>query len=654
MTLIYQATIQSIKSSIKAGLSVFKITKPMSAVEWCDEHFYLSAESSYQEGPWTTQPVQVVPLNLMGNDDVEEVDLRKSARIGYTKMLIGATLYLAEHKKRNVGIWREDDDKAAKFTTLELDTAMRDCKPVAAVFPDLGKKSEKNNSDFKQLIGATIHIRGGHAAGGYRELSKDVVIADEIDAFVQNVQGKSSKEGNPILLMFKRLVGSFFPKKILGTTPTVSGSSHIEKRENMADCRLECYVPCPHCKELQTLKFGGDEKPYGFKWDKDDAESVRYICEHCEASFHYEDYIDNAVDCIWMDTAADVKTKDGIYFHSVKTGLEIKTPRHICVIVWAAYSPTSHWSTIVYEFFEAKADVESLQVFTNTTLGQYWKSGKTEKLDANTLWKRRSHYPKDENGLQVLPKEALYLTAGVDTQDNRFAYEIVAWGVGKKSWSVEYRELLGVPDDPVIQQKLIDLLSRNFKREDGMQLPIGAIFHDAGGSFYDDILKMSARIDPNWWVACKGDYQVGSSYIKPSGSQKAKELGSHLFMVGTTSVGDLVARQTNKIDPVPWCHWPFSDDEETNFSGHDLRYFQMYTAEEKITKYVKGKSVSLWQCPPNVRNEAWDCRRYAVGALIFSEMYNGLDLQAGILPQPKPKPAPKKAADESDYWNKKH
>ncbi len=625
----------------------------MTAVEWADKHFYLSPESSYQEGPWTTQPVQVVPLNLMGNDDVQEVDLRKSARIGYTKMLLAATGYLIEHKKRNVGIWREDAEKAARFTTLELDNAIRDCKPLAAILPDLGKKTEKNNAEFKQFIGASLHIRGGHAAGGYRELSKDVVIADEIDAFVQNVQGKSSKEGNPILLMFKRLVGSFFPKKILGTTPTVSGSSHIEKREAMADCRLECYIPCPHCNELQTLKFGNGKDPFGLRWDEGDPESVHYQCEHCSDKFYYEDYLDNADQCVWQDLGADVKTKDGLYFYSVKTGLEIKTPRHICVIVWAAYSPTSHWSTIVFEFFEAKADKESLQVFTNTTLGQYWKTGKTEKLDATALWNRRSYYPKDETGQQVLPKEAIYLTAGVDTQDNRFAYEIVAWGVGKKSWSVEYRELLGAPDDPVIQQKLLTLLSRSFKREDGLQLPIGAIFHDVAGSFYDDMLAMSARIDPNWWVACKGDYQVGASYIKLSGSQKAKEAGCHLFMLGTTSVGDLVARQVNRIDPVPMCHWPFSDDEETNFSGHDLRYFQMFTAEEKIRKWVKGREIGLWECPPNVRNEAWDCRRYATGALIYSEIYNGLDLQAGLLPTPPKSPPPAaKKADESDYWNK--
>jgi len=634
-------------------LKPLKIAEPQTAVEWADEHFYLSAESSYLEGPWTTAPVQVAMLNAMGNDDIREVNLRKSARIGYTKMLLAVIFYFAAHKKRNIGIWREDDPAAAEFTTLELDTAMRDCKPIADIFPDLGKKNEKNNAEHKQLLGSSIHIRGGQKAGGYRALSKDVVIGDEIDAFVQNVQGKSSKEGNPLLLMFKRLVGSFFPKIILGTTPTVSGSSHIEKRENQADCSLECYVPCPHCDEYQTLKFGDNKTRHGFKWLDDDPDTVMYCCESCEALFSYNDFLDIASRCIWQDTEADIKTTDGIYFHSIKTGRDVKTPRHICFLVWAAYSSTSAWSTIVAEWLEGKDDKESLQVFVNTTLGQYWHNGVKQKMDADSLYRRRSHYPKDEFGEMVLPNEALYITAGVDTQDNRYAYELVAHGLNKKTWSVAYKEIKGNPDDPDVQQILIDHMRRSFKREDGLQLPVSLIFHDAGGSYYDDILDLAARVDPSWWIACKGDYQVGHSYIKESNSNRPKEAGCYLYMVGSTTVGDLVARQLKVNDPVPLAHWPYSSEEEGNFTGHDLRYFQMLTAEERILKRIKGKDVWIWECPKGVRNEAWDCRRYATAALVYAEQYLGLDLVNGIVP--KPVQAVKKAPAErpvSDFWNK--
>lgn len=72
-------------------------------VEWADKHFYLPEGSSHIAGHWTTQPVQVVMLNMMTNDAIKIVSVRKSARLGYTKILVAALLYFAEHK--NVVPW---------------------------------------------------------------------------------------------------------------------------------------------------------------------------------------------------------------------------------------------------------------------------------------------------------------------------------------------------------------------------------------------------------------------------------------------------------------------------------------------------------------------------------------------------------------------
>jgi phage terminase large subunit GpA-like protein len=37
----------------------------------------------------------------------------------------------------------------------------------------------------------------------------------------------------------------------------------------------------------------------------------------------------------------------------------------------------------------------------------------------------------------------LFLTAGVDVQKDRIEVEVVAWGRGKESWSVDYRVIEG-------------------------------------------------------------------------------------------------------------------------------------------------------------------------------------------------------------------
>lgn len=641
-------------------MEALRVQEPLTAVEWSDQHFYLSAESSYIEGPWTTQPIQKAILNMMGNDDIGELDFRKSARIGYTKMLLAAALYLAEHKRRNIGIWREDDDAAAEFVNTELDPAIRDCEPIKDIFPGWYKKSENNKVDYKKLLGCSIHIRGGQAAGGYRALSKDVVIGDEIDGFVQNVGGKASKEGDPVTLMFKRTKGSSFPKKILGTTPTVSGASHIERREKAAEITLRCYIKCPHCEGLQYLKWGDPGSGYGIKWinsesKTESADSAQYLCEHCSVLFDYNQFLDvlSEDDPVWIDEERNIATKDGIHFYNYETGREVKTPRHVCVLIWAAYSPTTPWSEIVAEYLDAKDDKLTLQGFVNTTLGEYWHSGVKEKLNSDTLFRRREYYPKSSDGEYMLPAGALYLTAGVDTQDNRFAYEIVAWGKSRENWSVEYREVKGRPDEVELQDLVVEHISKTFLREDGARLPVSLVFHDAGGSFFDDILQMSARIDPNWWIACKGDYQVGTSYIKESHSKKAEEFGCYLYMVGTTTVGDFVSRQFKKVDPAPICHWPISTEEDGHYTGHDRRYFEMLTAEERKLKRVRGKDVWLWECPSGVRNEAWDCRRYAAGAMHYAEQYLGVDLQNGLLPAGQTAiDAPQQHADDhDDYWD---
>ncbi|MCY1455292.1 Phage terminase large subunit [compost metagenome] len=84
------------------GLQSLYKEPPLTAVEWADKHFYLSAESSYNEGRWVTAPVQRAILNAMGNDLILTVNFIKSARIGYTKLLMANVGYKIQHKRRNV------------------------------------------------------------------------------------------------------------------------------------------------------------------------------------------------------------------------------------------------------------------------------------------------------------------------------------------------------------------------------------------------------------------------------------------------------------------------------------------------------------------------------------------------------------------------
>jgi phage terminase large subunit GpA-like protein len=95
---------------VAAGLRSLFRPVPMTAVEWANEFYYLPKESSYQEGRWETMPFQVAIMNAMGSDDIREVNLIKSARVGYSKMLLAVVAYFIQHKQRNGLLWQPTDD----------------------------------------------------------------------------------------------------------------------------------------------------------------------------------------------------------------------------------------------------------------------------------------------------------------------------------------------------------------------------------------------------------------------------------------------------------------------------------------------------------------------------------------------------------------
>ena len=105
-------TMSAISNAILNGLSPLCVTIPMTGVEWADKYFYLPEGSSHIAGRWKTQPVQLAMLNMMTNDAIKIVSVRKSARLGYTKVLVAALLYFAEHKKRSSVTYQPIDDES--------------------------------------------------------------------------------------------------------------------------------------------------------------------------------------------------------------------------------------------------------------------------------------------------------------------------------------------------------------------------------------------------------------------------------------------------------------------------------------------------------------------------------------------------------------
>ena len=104
-------------------------------------------------------------------------------------------------------------------------------------------------------------------------------------------------------------------------------------------------------------------------------------------------------------------------------------------------------------FAEAQKNPALLQVFVNTVLGETWAL-QGEAPEWQRLYDRREDYR-----IGTVPKGGLFLTAGVDIQKDRIELEVVAWGRGKESWSVDYQVLEGQTAEGAVWQKLTAVLN---------------------------------------------------------------------------------------------------------------------------------------------------------------------------------------------------
>lgn len=372
--------------AIATGLLALKIPVPLTTVQWADRHYYLPKESSYTPGRWETLPFQVAIMNSMGNDRIRTVNLIKSARVGYTKMLLGVEAYFIEHKSRNSLLFQPTDSAAEDFMKSHVEPTIRDVPVLLDLAPWFGRKHRDNTLTLKRFSsGVGFWCLGGAAAKNYREKSVDVVCYDELSSFEPDVE----KEGSPTLLGDKRIEGSVWPKSIRGSTPKIKGTCQIEKAANESAHFMRFYVPCPHCGEEQYLKFGDESTPFGLKWEKDSPESVFYLCEHHGCVIHQSE-LDQS-NGRWICENTGMWTRDGLTFFSAADN-EIPPPRSITFHIWTAYSPFTTWVQIVYDWLDALKDPNGVKTFVNTTLGETWEEAVGEKLDHQVLMDKVVRY----------------------------------------------------------------------------------------------------------------------------------------------------------------------------------------------------------------------------------------------------------------------
>ena len=564
--------------------------KKLTVSQWADLYRHLSPESAAKPGKWVTHPFQREPMDAISDSRVSRVVIKSATQMLKTSVLENAAGYFAHQDPGPVMVIQPGDQDAKDFSKEKLAPMIRDSPVLKAIFSESKSRHSDSTITQKHFAGGLLVIVGAGSARNLARRSIRVLLADEIDKY------KSTQEGNPLALARKRLATFRHRAKEVNTcSPTVEGSE-IDKAYASSDKR-EYYVPCPHCGVYQSMMGRWDH----VRWDSlagltllERAQTAAYYCDACDRP--------------WTDLERWSAVENGQWrAHAPFAGI---------AGFWISelYSPWKHLWEIVLDFLQKKDDSEDLRTFVNTSLAENWK----EKGDAppDELLYERARREKYTRG--IVPKGGLFLTCGVDVQKTYLQYEVVAWGRNQESWSIDYQILDGSPSAPAVWEKLRNLLGEQFPHESGSMLPIAKMAVDTGhetNNVYQWVRSTGGQA-----IAVDGR-QGGSvavahpSLVDVTVSGRKISNGLKLWPVATSMLkAELYGRLNLKPPteeelaagspyPAGYCHFP----------AYDAEFFKQLTAEQLITRYVKGYTKLEWQ-KTRPRNEALDCRVYARAA----------------------------------------
>lgn len=606
--------VKAIKDALRLGLSSLRADVPQALSEWAAQHFILAGESSHQKGGWVGWPFQLGILDFMSDDRIEELAVKKSKRVGYTKMITAFVAYNIAHRRRKQALWQPTDDDRDSYVKSEIEPVL---DGVAAVQAARRRgKGVEDTIKYKPFRDSVLHLLGGKAARAYRRITVAVSILDEWSAFDQTIE----KSGDPGSLAKGRLEGAPYPKFVGGSTPRVKGLCHVERGCEEAEAYVQYHIECPHCSAYHSLVWGSKELAHGFKWEKGKPETVRHVCPNCRESITQADYLPGG----WPLTGTWECKKTGMSYGADRIwrdrmGQPCRAPRTLGVHVWSAYSPQRTWVSIVDEFEKAHramqcGDVGPMTSFTNETLGETWEI-KGDSSDEHALQLRAEDYP-----LSRVPAGALLLTAGVDVQRDRWEITVWGWARGMESWVIAHQVIYGNPASESDWEPVEQYLLQRFPQAwHGGSLGLTAVSIDSSDqtqSVYNWVRSTQTRI--TGLRAIKGDNNDNRNIVGPSSLQEVNHRGRKiakgikLWLVGVDSAKDLLLGQLAIAEAGPgYVHTSKELPRE---------WYEQLTAEQRILTKVNGKDAYRW-VKRRPRNEVLDCRNYALHAAMASGVH---------------------------------
>ena len=577
----------SINPLIKGVQNGFKPDPRFTVSEWSDTYRILTSEASAEAGKWRTDRtpyLREIMDEMSPTSPTQQVKVIKGTQLGFSSIADNiAMCYLDFYPCPILYILPTE--------TLAKGTSKRRITPSLRAIPHLANKivGGKSKDDIgeifsKAVAGGNLTFGWSNSTSSFRSFSARVVILDDCDGFGTFGEGDVMELG-------KARADAFSNKKIyINSTPTIAGVSNIAQEFEDSDQR-EYEMPCPSCGKF--LPFQWEYMHYETDTKGNLKGDVKCGCPHCGSLIEEYQKTKMMLNGVWI----------------------ARNPEHIHkgYRLSSFYSPLGWlgWNEIAIEFIKAHklmltGDARLMQVWQNTRNAKVWE----QDLDGVDI--PNAHDRVEDYGCEV-PNDVYVLTAGIDTQDDRFEIEVLGHCRNGETKSIDYKVIAGDPQFSETLTQLDNYLETTFTRCDGTKMKIIGKCLDTGGHRTKAMYEYCKQRTSQNIFAIKGSSNRNAPITnKTYQNMIPNELT--LFSIGVNNIkDDFFANLEITTEGANYCHFP-------NKPVYNDKYFKMLTAEKRNEKneYVKVR----------LRNEALDCRIYALAALHI------LEINVNHLPRP--------------------
>lgn len=541
------------------ALQALRPPPSIATADWIERNIFLPAESSATPGRMKLWAYQRGICDALDDPTIERVTVAKSARIGYTALLGGIIAsYVSNAPAPILAIQPTADD--ARDWSVELEQVFEASPALRGLLSDEADETGRSTMMARRFPGGSLKFLAARAPRTLRRHTAKVLCLDEIDGF------EATAEGDPIALAEMR-TQTFRDRKILAGSTPVFDYGAVTRLYAKSDQRVY-EVRCASCGDFSEIAWRD------IRWNDGDPDSAHWICpaNGCVIEERHKPAMVAAGR--WRATAPDVRGHAGFRVNA------LISPHH-----------NARWGKLAAEFLIAKQNPQTLQTFTNLVLGEPWRT-EGEDLDEHELFNRRQPF-----NMGALPEDVLFLTLGVDCQDDRLEATILGHGRAD-IYVLQHTVHWGPIDGDAVWQELDALLREQWQHPHGGTLRIDAAVIDSGDGGHSDIVHRFTR--PRFGrrvVSGKGVAGFSRPFLQRSGTK-----GANLWLVGVDAVkSQLFARVAR--------------NSGIHFSvALEPVFFEQFASERRVVKYTRGTPQARFERIPGRRAETLDCVVYAWAA----------------------------------------